>query len=68
MVLTDSEKILLMDTSLDNLKSGGDGILLTEKEYEWMLNYLINDDERYEDCIIFRDNKDKIVGEVGDVM
>ena len=37
MVLTDSEKILLMDTSLDNLKSGGDGILLTEKEYEWML-------------------------------
>ena len=64
MVLTDMEKLILMDTTLDNLKEGGDGVMISEEEYEWILNYLINDEERYEDCVIFRDNKDKIVGEV----
>ena len=64
MVLTEMEKLILMDTTLDNLKEGGDGVIISEKEYEWILNYLINDEERYEDCVIFRDNKDKIVGEV----
>tara|TARA_R110001592_G_scaffold104103_2_gene292988 strand:- start:8549 stop:8749 length:201 start_codon:yes stop_codon:yes gene_type:complete len=64
MVLTDMEKLILMDTTLDNLKEGGDGVMISKEEYEWILNYLINDEERYEDCVIFRDNKDKIVGEV----
>ncbi len=64
MVLTEMEKLILMDTTLDNLKEGGDGVMISEEEYEWILNYLINDEERYEDCVIFRDNKDKIVGEV----
>lgn len=64
MVLTEMEKLILMDSILDNLKSGGDGVLISEEEYEWILNYLINNDERYEDCALFRDNKDKIVGDV----
>jgi len=64
MILTEMEKACLMDIILDNLKSGGEGILISEKEYNWMLNYLIEDDERYEDCVIFRDNKDRIVGDV----
>ena len=64
MVLTEMEKLILMDTTLDNLKEGGEGVMISEEEYEWILNYLINDEERYEDCVIFRDNKDKIVGEV----
>jgi len=64
MKLTKIEKVCLMDVILDNLKSGGHGVLISEKEYEWMLNYLIEDDERYEDCVIFRDNKEKIVGDI----
>lgn len=64
MVLTEMEKLILMDTTLDNLKEGGEGVMMSEEEYEWILDYLINDEERYEDCVIFRDNKDKIVGEV----
>lgn len=64
MVLTEMEKLILMDSILDNLKLGGDGVLISEEEYEWILNYLINNDERYEDCALFRDNKDKIVGDV----
>mgnify|MGYP001248830994 FL=1 len=64
MVLTEMEKLILMDTTLDNLKEGGEGVMMSEEEYEWILNYLINDEERYEDCAIFRDNKSKIVGEV----
>ncbi len=64
MELTEMEKLILMDSILDNLKSGGDGVLISEEEYEWILNYLINNDERYEDCALFRDNKDKIVGDV----
>tara|TARA_R110000803_G_scaffold106916_1_gene175003 strand:- start:269 stop:475 length:207 start_codon:yes stop_codon:yes gene_type:complete len=64
MVLTEEEKLLLMETTLDNLKSGGDGVLISENEYEWILNYLINNDERYEDCVLFRDNKNKIVSNI----
>ena len=64
MELTEMEKLILMDSILDNLKLGGDGVLISEEEYEWILNYLINNDERYEDCALFRDNKDKIVGDV----
>ena len=64
MVLTEMEKLILMDTTLDNLKEGGEGVMMSEEEYEWILEYLINDEERYEDCVIFRDNKSKIVGEV----
>jgi hypothetical protein len=67
MVLTKEEKLLLMETTLDNLKSGGDGVLITEEEYQWILNYLVSDNERYEDCVIFRDNKEIIVGHVGDI-
>ena len=67
MVLTKEEKLLLMETTLDNLKSGGDGVLITEEEYQWILNYLVSDNERYEDCVIFRDNKENIVGHVGDI-
>ena len=44
MILTEMEKACLMDIILDNLKSGGEGILISEKEYNWMLNYLIEDD------------------------
>jgi len=58
------EKLILMDSVLDNIKSGGDGVLISEDEYEWILNYLINNNERYEDCALFRDNKDKIVGDI----
>jgi len=65
MVLTEMEKLILMDSILDNLKSGGDGVLISEEEYEWILNYLINNDERYEECALFRDNKAKIVGDIG---
>lgn len=64
MVLTEMEKLILMDSVLDNIKSGGDGVLISEDEYEWILNYLINNNERYEDCALFRDNKDKIVGDI----
>ncbi len=64
MELTEMEKLILMDSVLDNIKSGGDGVLISEDEYEWILNYLINNNERYEDCALFRDNKDKIVGDV----
>ena len=64
MVLTEEEKLILMETTLDNLKSGGDGVLISENEYEWILSYLINNDERYEDCVLFRDNKNKIVGNI----
>lgn len=64
MELTEMEKLILMDSVLDNIKSGGDGVLISEDEYEWILNYLINNNERYEDCALFRDNKDKIVGDI----
>ena len=64
MKLTKMEKLCLMDTILDNLKEGGEGILISDKEYDWMLNYLIEDNERYEDCAIFRDNREKIVGDI----
>jgi|COG998Drversion2_1049125.scaffolds.fasta_scaffold1545919_1 hypothetical protein len=67
MILTEEEKLLLMETTLDNLKSGGEGVLITEGEYQWILNYLVNNNERYEDCVIFRDNKDNIVGHIGDI-
>jgi len=67
MILTKEEKLLLMETTLDNLKSGGEGILITEEEYQWILNYLVSDNERYEDCVIFRNNKDNIVGDIGDI-
>ena len=50
MVLTEMEKLILMDTTLDNLKEGGEGVMMSEEEYEWILDYLINDEERYEDC------------------
>jgi len=63
MILTETEKLCLMDIILENIKSGGQGVLISEKEYNWMLNYLIENNERYEDCIIFRDNKEKIVGD-----
>ena len=59
MKLTKIEKVCLMDVILDNLKSGGHGVLISEKEYEWMLNYLIEDDERYEDCVILETIKKK---------
>lgn len=64
MKLTKMEKLCLMDTILDNLKEGGEGILISDKEYDWMLNFLIEDNERYEDCAIFRDNREKIVGDI----
>ena len=64
MELTEMEKLILMDSVLDNIKSGGDGVLISEDEYEWILNYLINNNERYEDCALFRDNKDNIVGDI----
>ncbi len=64
MVLTEEEKLILMDSILDNIKSGGDGVLISEEEYDWILNYLINNNERYEDCALFRDNKNKIVGDI----
>ncbi len=64
MVLTEEEKLILMDSILDNIKSGGDGVLISEEEYNWILNYLINNNERYEDCALFRDNKNKIVGDI----
>ena len=64
MILTETEKLCLMDIILENIKSGGQGVLISEKEYNWMLNYLIENNERYEDCIIFRDNKEKIVGDI----
>jgi len=64
MILTELEKIMLMDVILDNLKSNGDGVLISDEEYNWMLNYLIENNERYEDCVIFRDNKEKIVGDI----
>jgi hypothetical protein len=64
MELTEMEKLILMDSVLDNIKSGGDGVLISEDEYEWILNYLITNNERYEDCALFRDNKDKIVGDI----
>jgi hypothetical protein len=67
MVLTKEEKLLLMETTLENLKLGGDGVLITEEEYQWILNYLVSDGERYEDCVIFRDNKENIVGHIGDI-
>jgi hypothetical protein len=51
MELTEMEKLILMDSVL-------------EDEYEWILNYLITNNERYEDCALFRDNKDKIVGDI----
>ena len=65
--LTKEEKLLLMETTLENLKLGGDGVLITEEEYQWILNYLVSDGERYEDCVIFRDNKENIVGHIGDI-
>ena len=40
MKLTKIEKVCLMDVILDNLKSGGHGVLISEKEYEWMLSVL----------------------------
>ncbi len=64
MKLTEFEKICLMEVILDNIKEGGEGVMISESEYEWMLNELINDNERYEDCVIFRDNRDKIVGDI----
>lgn len=64
MELTEMEKLILMDSVLDNLKTGGDGVLISKDEYEWILNYLINNNERYEDCALFRDNKAKIVGDI----
>lgn len=64
MKLTEFERICLMEVILENIKEGGEGVMISETEYEWMLNELINDDERYEDCVIFRDNKEKIVGDI----
>lgn len=63
MKLTEFERVCLMEVILDNIKEGGDGVMITEEEYNWMLNELIKDDERYEDCAILRNNKDKIIGE-----
>jgi hypothetical protein len=63
MKLTEFERVCLMEVILQNIKEGGEGVLISETEYEWMLNELINDNERYEDCVIFRDNKEKIVGD-----
>lgn len=64
MKLTEFERICLMEVILENIKEGGEGVMISETEYEWMLNELINDNERYEDCVIFRDNKEKIIGDI----
>ena len=63
MKLTEFERLCLMEVILENIKDGGEGVMITDVEYEWMLNELINDNERYEDCAIFRDNKEKIIGD-----
>lgn len=64
MKMTEFEKACMMEVLLENLKEGGQGILIGEDEYQWMLNELINDGERYEDCALLRNNKEKIVGDV----
>ena len=63
MKLTEFERVCLMEVILENIKDGGEGVMISETEYEWMLNELIKDNERYEDCAIFRDNKEKIIGD-----
>ena len=64
MKLTTIELSALMEVILDNLKDGGDGILVSDTEYQWMLTTLINNGERYEDCQILKDHKDLIVGDI----
>jgi len=64
MKLTEFEKCCLMEVIIDNLKKGGHGILISEQEYQWMLEELINDNERYEDCQLLNDNKHKVVGDI----
>jgi len=66
MEFTEVEKISLLHINLTSLRKGEDGVMVSEEEFQWMLDHLVNE-EKYEDCALLRDNKDKICGPVDDL-
>lgn len=63
MKLTTNDKFRVLEINLEVLKTTEKEIIvITDEFHQQCINYL-QQEERWDDCILFRDNKSKLLGQ-----
>lgn len=62
MTLTKNDKFRVLEINLEALKTKEKEIItITDEFHQGCINYL-EQEERWDDCVLFRDNKSKLLG------